>query len=164
MAAALNTCSANTSTAAEKYLSLYPAIIKETNNMAPVSSIPVENQTARIQAIIDLSTDTFAIPIEATEVTNINEYVHRINLAEFLQIENPVSFKCIMHADKSPSASIYSNENGYRYYCGCPDCSGNGDGKGIDIIDIVMILSDCKYQQAINYISNIYRIKLATAA
>jgi len=147
---------------AEDYLSTYPmAKVSKAKTAAGVKGN--EEQSARVQAIINLSTETFETAL-VTFTDNINEYLHQINLAEFLQIENPSSFVCVLHDDHSPSATIYANETGYRYYCGSSACVGDGEGKGRDIIDVVMILADCKYQQAVNYLSTVYSIKQQATA
>lgn len=148
--------------ATEYYLSTYPMITK-TKAQTAVSEASAENQSTRVQAIINLSLNTFD-PAEEGCVSNINDYLHQINLVEFLQIENPSSFKCILHDDHSPSATIYQNETGYRYYCGSSACVANNSGKGMDIIDIVMTLSGCTYQQATNYLCMVLGIRQQATA
>lgn len=156
----MDTCADKVHAAAQSYTDMYPNALTRVSNREVVSAvIPTENQSERIQAIADLSYDTFAIPAVQTEVADINDYLRQINLAEFLQIENPKSFRCIFHDDHHPSASIYPNETGYRYYCANAACAGNGNGHGIDIIDIVMALASCQYKQAVNYLLWIYNIK-----
>lgn len=153
----LNNCANDVQAAADKYIAMYSvsATNQQQHNMA--AAVPAEHQSERIQAIMDLSLDTFIVPAPQ-KVDDIKEYLHSINLAEILQIANPSSFQCILHDDHHPSASIYHNDSGYRYYCASAACVGNGDGHGLDIVDIVMILSGCKYRQAINYLTRIYNI------
>jgi hypothetical protein len=154
----LEFCKDKVQAAAESYMEAYPeAAPTKAGNVA--GTVPIENQTERIQAIADLSLDTFAIPEQQKDVEDINTYLRVQNLAEFLQIENPARFKCILHNDHHPSASIYKNDDNYRYYCAAGNCAGHGDSHGIDIIDIVMALSGCRYKQAINYLCRTYGIK-----
>ena len=95
--------------------------------------------------------------------------MHNVNLIDFLQL--PVSstnqtFNCVLHDDAHPSAVIFKNKkNGYRYYCNASSCPGNGeDGKGICIIDIVEILQNCNYRQALKYLFEVYNIKIKNVA
>jgi len=160
----LDTCQDKVQAAAKSYVNIYPNALARVSNNKVVSAAAKGDQTERIQSIINLSTETFERSSSSTYVDNINEYLHQINLAEFLQIENPTSFVCVLHDDHSPSATIYTNETGYRYYCGSSACVGNGAGKGLDIIDVVMTLSDCTYVQAVNYLSTVYSIKQQATA
>lgn len=154
----LDEMTADIKKATTDYLSIYPVPIKSTGSTANKVKITAE-QTDRIKAIAALSTNTFVIP-QASSGSNILDVIHKFSIAEFLQIENPSSFCCVLHDDKHPSATIYSNTDGYsRYYCGSSNCIGHGDGHGLDIIDIVMALANCSYMVAINYLSKIYNIK-----
>jgi len=153
----LDDCASDIQTAADTYIAMYPiAANQQHHNMA--AAVPAEHQSRRVQAIIDLSLDTFDVP-EPQEVNNVKEYLRQQNMADFLQIANPASFCCILHDDHNPSASIYHNESGYRYYCANAACIGHGDGHGADIIDVVKALSGCKYRHAVNYLTQIYNIK-----
>lgn len=154
----LDSCSDNVQAAAQSYITVYPAVASKSGKIA-AAVVPVENQSERVQAIMDLSLDTFTVPDTSTEVNNIKEYLRQQDLADFLQIANPSSFQCILHDDHHPSASIYHNDSGYRYYCAIGSCAGHGDGHGADIIDVVMALSGCRYKQAINYLCALYGIK-----
>jgi hypothetical protein len=149
--------------AVEDYLSTYP-MIKVSKAQTATSAASTENQSARVQAIISLSVNTFDPVKEEGCVFDINEYLHQFNLAEFLQIENPSSFKCILHDDHSPSATIYQNGTGYRYMCGSSGCEGNNEGKGLDIIGVVMTLAKCTYAQAVNYLCIIWGISQQATA
>lgn len=154
----LDDCQVKVKAAAETYIAMYPTttIKSNHNNVAHVNV--TADRSDRLQAIMDLSMDTFTVSEAVEEVEDVNGYLHQVNLAEFLQIANPSSFVCILHDDHNPSATIYNNDTGYRYYCASDDCTGHGDGKGIDIIDVVMALSDCTYKQAVNYLSRLYKI------
>jgi CHC2 zinc finger. len=162
----MDTCADKVQASAKTYIDMYPNALTRVSNRKVVSAaIPIDCQNERIHAIMDLSDQTFTIPAAQEDVEDINMYLHQqINLADFLQIENPDSFCCILHNDKHPSASIYPNETGYRYYCASGACSGHGDGKGADIIDIVMAISGCNYKQALNYLSRIYNIRIKKVA
>ncbi|MGL5207006.1 MAG: hypothetical protein ACRC8T_05800, partial [Acidaminococcaceae bacterium] len=159
LADALDVSQVKAEAAAAAYLEAYPATETKAAAYATVSTRAMEEQTVRVQAITDLSDATFAIPEEKTVVADAVQHLKMVNLAEFLQVENPKSFCCILHDDRHPSASIYANANEYKYYCASPACAGNGGGKGADIFDIVQILSGCSFQQAKNYLCRIYGVR-----
>lgn len=159
----LDACSEVVQEAAKAYNVSYPMATTKKSRTAAAGTADITKQSARVQAIADLSDDTFTVPA-VSFVDNINDYLHQIVLADFLQISNPSSFNCVLHDDHNPSATIYQNDDtGYRYYC-ASDCVGNGDGHGIDIIDIVMALSGCTYTQAVNYLCRICGIRQQSAA
>lgn len=84
-------------------------------------------------------------------------YIHSINLFEFLGIQNNY-FCCIIHDDHNPSASIFTvPETGhYLYKCRSSNC---GFGVG-SIIKVVESLQNCTKPQAISFIKEVYGISL----
>lgn len=161
--AQLDMCADKAAAAAKAYNVSYPMAVVKKSRTAAAGTGDITKQSARVQSIADLSIDTFTLSTSMTTIDNINAYLKQVNLADFLQISNPSSFNCILHDDHNPSATIYQNESGYRYYC-ASTCAGHGDGHGADIVDIVMILSSCSYKQAINYLCRICGIRQQSAA
>lgn len=132
-----------------------------------------DNTSARLKDIEDGTTHTFKFLTCSAEFNTEKEAVaflmHNVNLIDFLQLNvasTNQTFNCILHDDAHPSAVIFKNEkNGYRYYCNASSCPGNGeDGKGICIIDIVEILQNCNYRQALRYLFKVYNIKIKNVA
>lgn len=132
-----------------------------------------DNTAARLKDIAAGTTHTFKFLTCSAEFNAEKEAVaflmHNVNLIDFLQlpvVSTNQTFNCILHDDRHPSAVIFKNEkNGYRYYCNASSCPGNGeDGKGICIIDIVEILQNCNYRQALEYLFKVYNIKIKNVA
>lgn len=132
-----------------------------------------DNTSARLKDIEAGTTHTFKFLTCFAEFNTEKEAVsflmHNVNLIDFLQLNvasTNQTFNCILHNDHHPSAVIFKNEkNGYRYYCNASSCMGNGeDGKGICIIDIVEILQNCNYRQALEYLFKVYNIKIKNVA
>ncbi|WP_136479293.1 CHC2 zinc finger domain-containing protein [Acetivibrio thermocellus] len=84
----------------------------------------------------------------------VYKIIDSIDLADFLGIENPNSFKCIIHDDHNPSANIYKTDDGTDIY----KCFGCGFTGGI--IKIVEKIADCSKIDAINFIKSVYNIEL----
>lgn len=108
----LDTCQSKVKNTAKEYVEIYPDAA--TTGKATAAPATIEERSKRIQAIAALSTDTFVIPIDQIIVDSVKEEFEKKDLGEFLQIPNPNSFCCGLHADYNSSASIYSNETGYR--------------------------------------------------
>lgn len=132
-----------------------------------------DNTAARLKDIEAGTTHTFKFLTCSAEFNIEKEAVsflmHNVNLIDFLQLNvasTNQTFNCILHDDRHPSAVIFKNEkNGYRYYCNASSCPGNGEeGKGICIIDIVEILQNCNYRQALEYLFKVYNIKIKNVA
>lgn len=84
------------------------------------------------------------------------EYItHEIDLTEYLGIDDR-KVCCILpeHEDHTPSAHIYTNENGMQFYK-CFGC-----GKSRNIIGITEHLSGCKRSEAIEFIKSVYDLEL----
>ena len=158
----------------EEHDSIKRVLTKQKSNVVVQNGYYVKDTTsARLRDIEAGTTHTFKFLTCSAEFSNEKEAVsflmHNVNLIDFLQL--PVSstnqtFNCILHDDRHPSAVIFKNEkNGYRYYCNASSCAGNGeDGKGICIIDIVEILQNCNYRQALKYLFKVYNIKIKNVA
>lgn len=93
-------------------------------------------------------------PYIAQNRNEVYKIIDSIDLADFLGIENPNSFKCIIHDDHNPSANIYKTDDGTDIY----KCFGCGFTGGI--IKIVEKIADCSKIDAINFIKSVYNIEL----
>lgn len=86
------------------------------------------------------------------------EFIDNIDLADFLGIDNPKSFQCIIHKDEHPSAGIIKSLDGKEtdiYNCLSSNCRFSGG-----IIQVVEKLARCNKSTAINFIKEVYGIKL----
>ncbi len=85
---------------------------------------------------------------------DLYKYINSIALSEYLGIDGYVN--CILpeHEDNSPSAHIYTTDDGTQVYkCfGCNKC--------YTIIGITEKLAQCKKSQAIEFIKSVYNLKL----
>lgn len=93
-------------------------------------------------------------PYIAQNRNEVYKIIDSIDLADFLGIENPSNFKCIIHDDHNPSANIYKTDDGTDIY----KCFGCGFTGGI--IKIVEKIADCSKIDAINFIKSVYNIEL----
>lgn len=166
--------------ATNSYVKKYGAVSKKEKNIVRMpnavkkdaavsfsfSSISVpeyidDDQKARLNDIASLSTNTFDVPKESTNVDHldITSYLKKKDLANFLLVSSdPSSFNCIFHNDEHPSAAIFDNdEKGFKYYCNAQD-NCDVDPRGWDIFDCVMNLSGCSFVQAEEYLTKVYNI------
>lgn len=158
----------------EEHDSIKRVLTKQKSNVAVQHGYYVKDNTAaRLKDIEAGTTHTFKFLTCSAEFNIEKEAVtflmHNVNLIDFLQLNvasTNETFNCVFHDDRHPSAVIFKNEkNGYRYYCNASSCAGNGeDGKGICIIDIVEILQNCNYRQALKYLFKVYNIKIKNVA
>ena len=85
---------------------------------------------------------------------DLYKFINSIDLSEYLGIDGYVN--CILpeHEDNSPSAHIYTTDDGTQVYkCfGCNKC--------YTIIGITEKLAQCKKSEAIEFIKSIYNLKL----
>ena len=85
---------------------------------------------------------------------DLYKFINSIDLSEYLGIDGYVN--CILpeHEDNSPSAHIYTTDDGTQVYkCfGCNKC--------YTIIGITEKLAQCKKSQAIEFIKSVYNLKL----
>lgn len=147
--------------ACDNYLNKYPMTIKAVpDRKLKVESEDIDNQ--RIKDIAAAKTDILDNPKERTlTYSAFKRSVKRVDLSEFLNLPSHGLFRCIFHDDTNDSANIIGNkEKGFRYYCFNPECEGNGLNHGLDIINCVMILQGCKYQDAISYLAKVFNVKL----
>lgn len=87
---------------------------------------------------------------------DLYDYItNEIDLIEYLGIGDK-KVCCILpeHEDNTPSAHVYTNENGMQFYK-CFGC-----GKARNIIGITEHLSGCKRSEAIEFIKNVYDLEL----
>lgn len=105
----------------------------------------------------DILPSSIRYPFKQTSFENekdLYKYINSINLSEYLGIDGYVN--CILpeHEDDSPSAHIYTTDDGTQVYkCfGCNKC--------YTIIGITEKLAQCKKSQAIEFIKSVYNLKL----
>lgn len=87
---------------------------------------------------------------------DLYDYItNEIDLTEYLGIGDK-KVCCILpeHEDNTPSAHVYTNENGMQFYK-CFGC-----GKARNIIGITEHLSGCKRSEAIEFIKSVYDLEL----
>ena len=77
-----------------------------------------------------------------TKEVSMFDYLHR---HYGIDGTNPRSFKCIIHDDKHPSASIFKVDSGVELYC----CNASNCGFKGNIIQIVSYLEKCPRSEAI---------------
>ena len=84
-----------------------------------------------------------------TDSNTARDIARRIDIAEWLNIDNSTSFSCILpdHKDNHVSASIYHNKDHQRYVCQC--CNNK---QGLDSIDLARILHGFSYLEAVEYL------------
>lgn len=101
------------------------------------------------------------LKVEPLKLQTENEfYIHmtqKINLFEFLGVQQGGLFNCIFHDDKSPSAGIFISERGqYFYKCHSSNCGFRGN-----IIGCVEKLKKFKTRpDAINFIKKVYKLSI----
>lgn len=147
--------------ACNDYLTMYPMTIKAVQNHKTKDISKINNQ--RIKAIRQKSVFLVNDTINGMKLTSstFKNLVKRYNLADFLGVPDHGLFNCIFHDDTNDSANIIGDEKeGYRYYCFNPDCAGNGDSHGSDIINCVMMLQDCNFREAISYLAKVFNVRL----
>lgn len=87
----------------------------------------------------------------------VYDTINSINMYDFLGI-NTEFFKCILpeHNDNTPSAHIYTAEDGTQLY----KCFGCQNNKGITLVTLITRLNKCSRTEAINFIKAVYNIEL----
>lgn len=88
--------------------------------------------------------------------SDLYSFMNQIDLYDFLGIKDEF-FNCIMpnHNDLNPSAHIYIADDGAKLYK-CFGCGGNG----LTIVTLVSELARCSRMKAINFIKDVYNLKL----
>lgn len=115
------------------------------------------NMAESLQVVSDISALTISnAPDIKNTITDCNiarDIARGINMAEWLKIENPIKFPCILpghNVNDNTFATIYQNDGHDRYFCIC--CN---EGRGVDSIDFVRFISGCSYQEALKYLCRI---------
>ena len=66
-------------------------------------------------------------PYEAQNTAAFFNYLYRISLADFLQVDEGRPFRCLFHEDGHPSASIFQTSRGlWLYHCHSGNCRFGG--------------------------------------
>lgn len=136
--------------------------ISTTRKHASNSSSKSNYDSARVNDIRALKRETFPKILHPAYVDDVASYIkQKVNLAEFLDIDNASSFRDVFHEDAHPSASIYENgpDKAYMYIC----ASGPYANVYMSIIDVVCNLAGCNERKAINYLQKVYNIKRQSA-
>lgn len=136
----------------------YPVFTSKSTHISAKKQVTPEFTSARIEAIKNLSTDTFQIPSTMNMMTKEESKYHALyemDLADFLQV-NGSAFDCIFHKTEGgdgKSATIYAPHDGYpyTYQCHCLE-------KPYDILNIVQELAGCDYAIAIQYLNKLQNI------
>lgn len=81
-----------------------------------------------------------------------------MDLSEYLGVENRYSFIDIFHDETSPSASIYTSNKGNNQWL--YKCFSESDSFVGSIIEVTARLQDCDKKQAIEFLCELYKIKL----
>ena len=146
--------------AKESILAQIPDMITKKPKKAAIAGrndVVPEDVSARIEAIRNLSMDTFEVaePTEMEYQQN-SEYLRHLDLAEFLQLPVGISVECVLHQNKPghKSATIYAPDDradNWRYICHC-------QSKPLDIVGVVMALADCTAGEAYRYLNGVYGI------
>lgn len=91
-------------------------------------------------------------PLRTDEEVRV--WIRSVPLQDIFRISATDSFSCVFHDDRNPSARIFydDEEEAYKYICYSSGCQMYRDNRGIDIIDIIEILQNVSYKQAIRYI------------
>lgn len=154
------------------YVAKYPDVAKEAKenkkevkvNRADKAAASVSVSTnQRIEDIKKLNYIDLGDSIELNQrmlISDFKSYVKRYNLGTFLNLPVGEMFCCVLHNDKSPSANILKNDDGYRYFCFSPNCEGHGDGHGADIINVVQELSGADFYTAIKWLAAQFKVIL----
>ena len=141
----------------DRYLNKYPTVESKNTQKSSKKVVSFDNKTSTCSKPSEIITDIRRLntsngPELRKTITDKNEarnIARSIDMATWLHVDNPSSFCCILleHDDKHPSASIYHNGDHDRYLCHC--CN---DGKGMDSIDFVRHVTECSYQDAVEYL------------
>ena len=130
------------------------------NHILKVEAIKTLNIDV-MQSLLKSNTDKkdnipsfISIAIQFKSQAELYNYINSIDLCEYLGIYGYV--KCILpeHEDHSPSAHIYTTDNGTPIYK-CLGC-----GKAYTIIGITEKLAKCKRSEAIEFIKKVYNLEL----
>jgi hypothetical protein len=79
-----------------------------------------------------------------------------INIREFMGLPSVGDFKCILHDDHNPSATVFAPSDKYkmyRYVCSSANCLSN---KALTIIDLIATLANTKTGEAIAFLRNCF--------
>lgn len=111
----------------------------------------------------DISSNNFILhcplkyPVVVKNREELFDVICKIDLALFLGVSKRTRFKCIFHNDNNPSANIFiDTETGHHIY----KCFSSSCGFVATIIKIVERLQKCRKSEAINFIKQVYNIKL----
>lgn len=131
-------------------------------NMIMEGNSKIENKTIQQQNIlIDSNIPLNVMEREFDSLDEVIDFLRKEDMFQILGISahSGKAFNCPFHHDEHPSGVIINNGEGYKYFCNSPNCSFHND-KGLDIIDIVSKLKNLNFFEAIQYLCEIYKIRL----
>ncbi|PAB61002.1 hypothetical protein [Anaeromicrobium sediminis] len=86
------------------------------------------------------------------------DFIRKIDLGELLELRYPNSFNCLFHNDKSPSASIFVNEDTGDYIY---KCNSNSCGVSLNNIGVIEKLGRFKSKyKTYEFIKEIFNLKI----
>ena len=95
-------------------------------------------------------------PIEFENKNEFWDYIYsELDIAELIDIDDPMSFCCVLHDDHNPSANIFTTQNGVQKYRCC------SENLTLNIKQLIELLGDFKSEyKAIQFIMNIYNLSI----
>ena len=149
-----------TSKPCKKKLEIYSNTESFNRNIEAIKHLDVDMMGELLKGVPDkedIVPSSIRYPFKQVSFENekdLYSYINSIDLSEYLGIDGYVN--CILpeHEDNSPSAHIYTTDDGTQVYkCfGCNKC--------YTIIGITEKLAQCKKSQAIEFIKSVYNLKL----
>lgn len=132
-------------------------------SVTPKTPSTQTHMTLRIEAIKALKIDLLKTILSTNSINEIvfntendlYKHINSIDLGDFLGIDGKVNCIFPEHNDSSPSATIFTTNDGTQIYK-CFGCN-----KALTIISVVEKLAKCKRREAIEFIKSVYNIKLA---
>lgn len=127
--------------------------VRKTHSSQPTAETP-DNANIRAVKALEIPANYvqgMLIPFTGDIAKEIKS---KISMSELLGLDYGHVFRCILddHVDNHPSAMLYKNATNDRYVCSCLD------RRGIDVIDLVMRLAHCGYNDAIGYLGRLIGI------
>ena len=95
-------------------------------------------------------------PIEFENKNEFWDYIYsELDIAELIDIDDPRSFCCVLHDDHTPSANIFTTQNGVQKYRCC------SENLTLNIKQLIELLGDFKSEyKAIQFIMSIYNLSI----
>jgi len=114
----------------------------------------LKGDTNKEDTLLSVSTSSYDSMIEVHSKADLYKFINSIDLSEYLGIDGYVNCIFPEHKDNSPSAHIYTTDDGIQVYK-CFGC-----GKCRTITGITEELAGCRRSEAIEFIKSVYGITL----